>query len=124
MPRPAVALSSRWGYTAQQCEYQNSTGTAFAGHQVKWLWVAIMQIAIDLPNDFVQFQTDTDIQQEIRLSYAIWLYQQQRVTLGKAAELAGVDIYDFMSFCKANKVPVIDLSRDEILEELEGFKVS
>ena len=83
-----------------------------------------MQIAIDLPNDFVQFQTDTDIQQEIRLSYAIWLYQQQRVTLGKAAELAGVDIYDFMSFCKVNKVPVIDLSRDEILEELEGFKVS
>lgn len=82
-----------------------------------------MQIAIDLPNDFVQFQTETDLQQEIRMSYAVWLYQHQRVTLGKAAELAGVDIYDFMSLCKANKVPVIDITRDEILAELDGFKL-
>jgi len=81
-----------------------------------------MQIAIDLPNDFVQFQTESDIQQEIRTSYAVWLYQHQRVTLGKAAELAGTDIYDFMTLCKANRVPVIDISRDEILEELDGFK--
>lgn len=81
-----------------------------------------MQIAIDLPNDFVQFQTESDIQQEIRTSYAVWLYQHQRVMLGKAAELAGTDIYDFMTLCKANRVPVIDISRDEILEELDGFK--
>lgn len=81
-----------------------------------------MQIAIDLPNDFVEFQTESDIQQEIRTSYAVWLYQHQRVTLGKAAELAGTDIYDFMTLCKANRVPVIDISRDEILEVLDGFK--
>ncbi len=81
-----------------------------------------MQIAIDLPNDFVQFQTESDIQQEIRTSYAVWLYQHQRVTLGKAAELTGTDIYDFMTLCKANRIPVIDISRDEILEELDGFK--
>ncbi len=81
-----------------------------------------MQIDIDLPNDFVQFQTESDIQQEIRTSYAVWLYQHQRVTLGKAAEMAGTDIYDFMTLCKANRIPVIDISRDEILEELDGFK--
>lgn len=83
-----------------------------------------MQIAIDLPNDFVQFQTESEIKQEVRTSYAVWLYQHQRVTLGKAAELAGTDIYDFMTLCKANKVPVIDMTRDEILEELEDFKLS
>lgn len=81
-----------------------------------------MQIAIDLPNDFVQFQTESDIKQEIRISYAVWLFQHQRVTLGKAAELAGTDIYEFMTLCKANSVPVIDMTRDEILEELDGFK--
>jgi len=81
-----------------------------------------MQIAIDLPNDFVQFQTESDIKHEIRTSYAVWLYQHQPVTLGKAAQLAGTDIYDFMTLCKANRVPVIDISRDEILEELDGFK--
>ena len=38
-----------------------------------------MQIAIDLPKDFVQFQSESDIQQEIRTSYAVWLYQHQLV---------------------------------------------
>jgi predicted HTH domain antitoxin len=81
-----------------------------------------MQITIELPNDFVQFQTVPDIRQEVRASYALWLYQQERVTLVKAAELAGVDLYDFMSICKANRTPIIDMSRDELLEELAGFK--
>ncbi|MFA7243257.1 MAG: UPF0175 family protein [Sulfuricellaceae bacterium] len=80
-----------------------------------------MQIAIDLPNDFVAFQAVSDIRQEIRTSYALWLYQRERVTLAKAAELAGVDLFDFMSLCKANRIPVIDITRDELLEELAGF---
>ena len=81
-----------------------------------------MQITIELPNDFVQFQTVPDIRQEVRASYALWLYQQELVTLVKAAELAGVDLYGFMSICKANQTPVIDMTRDELLEDLAGFK--
>lgn len=80
-----------------------------------------MQIAIDLPNDFVAFQTVPEIKQEIRTSYALWLYQQERVTLAKAAELAGVNLYDFMSICKTHRIPVINISRDELIEELAGL---
>jgi len=39
----------------------------------------------------------------------------------KAAELAGMNLYDFMSICKANRIPVIDITREELLEELSGF---
>lgn len=81
-----------------------------------------MQVAIDLPNDFVSFQTMPDIRDEIRTSYALWLYQRESVTLVKAAELAGVNLYDFMVACKSNRIPVIDISREELLEELAGFK--
>jgi predicted HTH domain antitoxin len=81
----------------------------------------MMQIAIDLPNDFVAFQTPPEIKQEVRTSYALWLYQRARVTLVKASELAGVDLYDFMSLCKENQIPIIDISRDELLAELNGF---
>jgi predicted HTH domain antitoxin len=80
-----------------------------------------MQIAIDLPNEFVEFQTENDIKQEIRTSYAVWQYQHERVTLAKAAELAGFDLYEFMWICKANKVPIINITRDDILEELSCF---
>lgn len=80
-----------------------------------------MQIAIDLPNDFVAFQAMPEIRQEVRTSYALWLYQRARVTLAKAAELAGVDLYDFMCICKENQIPVIDISSEELQEELNGF---
>jgi predicted HTH domain antitoxin len=83
-----------------------------------------MQIAIDLPNDFVAFQAVPEIKQEIRTSYALWLYQRERVTLVKAAELAGFNLYDFMAVCKTNRVPVIDITRDELLEEMNGFTLT
>jgi len=80
-----------------------------------------MQITIELPNDFVAFQAVPEIKQESKASYALWLFQHERVTLVKAAELAGVDLYDFMSICKNNQIPVIDITRDELLDELTGF---
>ena len=83
-----------------------------------------MQIAIELPNDFVAFQAEPTIRKEIATSYALWLYQHARVTLAKAAELASLDIYDFMQVCKDNRVPVIDVSRSDLLEELGGFAAS
>jgi predicted HTH domain antitoxin len=69
----------------------------------------------------VAFQTMTDLKQEVRSSYALWLYQRGRVTLAKAAELAGISLYDFMSLCKSNQVPVIDMTREELLDEIAGF---
>lgn len=78
-----------------------------------------MQIAIELPNDFVALQSKSEIKQEIRTAYALWLYQQERLTLMKAAELAGFDLYDFMMICKTHCIPVIDMSSEELLEELD-----
>lgn len=83
-----------------------------------------MQIAIELPNDFVAFQAEPAIRLEISTSYALWLYRRGRVTLAKAAELAGVDLYDFLIICKDNRVPVIDISRTELLEELSGLNAA
>ncbi len=77
-----------------------------------------MQIAIELPNDFVMFQSEPTLRQEISTSYALWLYQRERVTLAKAAKLAGLDLYDFMAACKDSLVPVVDISRQELLDEL------
>jgi predicted HTH domain antitoxin len=80
-----------------------------------------MLVAINLPNDFVAFQSPIDIEKDIRLSYSLWLFKNARVTLAKAAELAGLDIYDFISACKQNDVPVIDIGKEELEEELAGM---
>ena len=80
-----------------------------------------MQIAVNLPNDFVAFQSVAEIEKDMRISYALWLFKNARVTLAKAAELADMDIYDFMYSCKKNGVAVIDISKEELLEELAGM---
>jgi predicted HTH domain antitoxin len=80
-----------------------------------------MQIAVELPNDFVAFQQSNQIKREIRLSYALWLFKSGKVTLSKAVEIAGLDIYDFMSACKENAVPVVDIDKQALAEELQGF---
>lgn len=80
-----------------------------------------MQIAIELANDFVAFRAVTNIRQEVSTSHALWLYKRERVTLIKGAEVAGFSLYDFMGICKSNQIPVIDIKRDELLEELTGL---
>lgn len=83
-----------------------------------------MQIAIELPNDFVSLQGASQVEKEMRTSYALWLYQQSRVTLAKAAELADMDIYEFMSVCKASLVPVVDISPDELAHEMASLRAA
>ncbi|TAN51908.1 MAG: UPF0175 family protein [Methylococcaceae bacterium] len=80
-----------------------------------------MQIAIELPNDFVVLQSIKDIEHDMRLSYSLWLFKNAKITLSKAAELAAMDVYTFISECKKNEVPVIDITRAELLEELAGM---
>ena len=79
-----------------------------------------MQITIDLPNDFVELESNHNIQKEMQLSYALWLFKAGRVTIAKAAQLAGLDLYNFMQACKDNQVPVIDVTREELLEEIDA----
>ncbi|MCI5131443.1 MAG: UPF0175 family protein [Candidatus Electrothrix sp. EH2] len=79
-----------------------------------------MQIAIDLPNDFVMFQGERTVQRDIRLAYALWLFKAELVTISKAAKVAGLDIYDFMAACKDNRIPVITVDREELLADLNS----
>ena len=80
-----------------------------------------MQITFNLPNDFVAFQSMAEIEHDVRLSYALWLFKNAKVTLSKVAELAELNIYEFISACKKNDVAVIDMSKEELLDDLAGM---
>jgi len=82
-----------------------------------------MQLAIELPNDFMALEKEHEVEREVRLSYALRLYKQARVTISKAAELAGLDLYRFMELCSEEQIPVIDMSPEELQQELEGLKL-
>ena len=81
-----------------------------------------MQIAINLPSDFVEMQTVRVIEQEMRISYSLMLFKAERVTKSKAAQLAGITIYDFIEACKENQIQVIDITKEELLQEIESMR--
>jgi predicted HTH domain antitoxin len=51
----------------------------------------------------------------------LWLFKHEKVTLAKAAELANMGIYDFIAACKENQLSVINISEEELVEELHGI---
>ena len=80
-----------------------------------------MQIAIELPNEFMAMQTEQAVEQEIRLSYALRLYKSAKVTLVKAADLANLDIYDFMQCCKEEGISTIEVTEEELEDEMASM---
>lgn len=80
-----------------------------------------MQITVDLPEPFIHFESVVNIQRDMKLSYALWLFKQHKVTISKAADLAGLDLYGFMQVCQQNEIPVIDISAESLDAELEGL---
>jgi len=82
-----------------------------------------MQLAIELPNDFMALESENEVQQEVKLSYALRLYKHAKVTISRAAELASMDIYQFMAACKQEEISVINVSKEELESELKDMGV-
>jgi predicted HTH domain antitoxin len=75
-----------------------------------------MQISFSLPES--QFIADSaeEATQKIRRYAALGLYQAGELSIGAASELAGMDRYDFLDFCKREGV----ILRTQTPEELEA----
>jgi predicted HTH domain antitoxin len=56
---------------------------------------------------------------EARESLALRLYGEHRLSLGKAAELAGLSIVKFMDLLRALQMPLIDYGEDEYRQDLQ-----
>lgn len=62
-----------------------------------------------------------DFAQNIRLVAAIAFYQEKRLSLGKAAELAGMNRLVFMDLLCEEGIVVFDYDESALTTELEGI---
>lgn len=76
-----------------------------------------MQIEFALPEK--QFITETvdSITEKIRLYAALGMYRTGKLSIGAACELAGVDRYVFLAFCKEEDVPIQTQTPTELEKE-------
>jgi predicted HTH domain antitoxin len=68
------------------------------------------QLTVDLPSHVTA--------DEARLLLSIKLYEDERISLGKAAEMAGYSKRAFMDVLSKKGIPVINISPDDLAREL------
>jgi len=80
-----------------------------------------MQISFSLPES--QFVTESveEVTRKIRMYAALGLYQAGELSIGAASELAGIDRYEFLDFCKEQGVALHTQSPEELEEDLKKF---
>ena len=80
-----------------------------------------MQISFSLPESQFVAETPEAVTQKIRLYAALGLYQAGELSIGAASELAGVDRYEFLDFCKREGTILHTQTPDELEADVKKF---
>ena len=80
-----------------------------------------MQISFSLPENQFVAESSEEATQKIRRYAALGLYQAGEISIGAASELAGMDRYDFLDFCKREGVSLHTHTPDELEADLKKF---
>ena len=78
-------------------------------------------LAIDVPADILAAwnKSKEDFKKDLTLSAALRLYQLQKLSLAKAASLAGYHRYDFENYLTDNNIPIALLTIDDVLNDVK-----
>jgi len=81
-------------------------------------------ISIDFPSDiFLALnETESEIKQQIKILMAVRLYKLEKLTIGKAAQVAGLSRLQFETILSENEVPISNLSIEDVTADIEKLK--
>ena len=80
-----------------------------------------MQISFSLPDNQFITESPEEVTQKIRMYAALGLYQAGELSIGAASELAGVDRYTFLEFCKHEGVPLQSQTPEEVEADFKKY---
>ncbi len=81
-------------------------------------------ISIELPSDiFLTLnETEKEVKQRVKTSMAIWLYSQQKITIGKAAQIAELSRFQFETVLSENNISISNLEVEDVLGDISKLK--
>jgi len=83
-----------------------------------------LTLEMEISKDFLytfDFKQD-QVGDELKLLASIELYREHKVSMGKAAEFAGITKYIFMQELASREIPLIEYDIDEVIGEAEVLK--
>lgn len=81
-------------------------------------------ISIEFPNDILLAinESENELKKRIKITLAIQLYKQQKLTIGKAGQLSGLSRLEFEKELSKNEIPISNLTETDILSDIEKLK--
>jgi predicted HTH domain antitoxin len=81
-------------------------------------------INIDFPSDILLAlnETEDELKQRIKIELAVRLYKLQKLTIGKAAQLAGLSRLQFEKMLSENEIPISNLTIDDVIKDSKKLK--
>lgn len=81
-------------------------------------------ITIDFPSDILLAlnETEAELKQRIKTSLAIRLYNLQKLTLGKAAQLSGLSRFEFETMLSENEIPISNLTINDVMDDIKKLQ--
>ncbi|MEW5801619.1 MAG: UPF0175 family protein [bacterium] len=82
------------------------------------------EIKFDIPEDILASLKSgiEDLKQDIRSIVAITYYREKKLSLGKAAQLAGMNRLDFMDLLAEKRITIFDLDESAAKVEIESAR--
>jgi predicted HTH domain antitoxin len=79
---------------------------------------------LEFPSDILLALNEDELglKKDIKLSYAIRLYQLQKLTIGKAAQLAGLSRLEFENILSDNQISISNLDYEDVLDDSKKLK--
>lgn len=76
-------------------------------------------ITIDFPSDILLAlnANGNELRQDIKISLALRLYRLEKLTIGKASQLAGLSRFDFETLLSENGIPISNLTIEDVLND-------
>ena len=81
-------------------------------------------ISVDFPSDILLAlnESENELKQNIKIVLAIRLYSLQKLTIGKAAQVAGVSRFEFETLLADHRIPISDLTFEEVLGDYQKLQ--
>jgi len=76
-------------------------------------------ITVEFPSDILLTlnENENELKQDIKIALAIRLYKLQKLTIGKAAQIAGMSHFNFECLLSDNEVPISALTIDDVMND-------
>lgn len=81
-------------------------------------------IHIDFPSDILLTvnESEKELKKRIKVSLACQLYTQQKVTIGKAAQIAEMSRFEFETMLSNRNIPISTLEQEDVLKDIEKLR--